>query len=72
MEWTEKKKIKEQKGYIWKVVFSEKDKILISGSLGVSIVLWETINYSKVKEITTDPLYWYSLDSFKKADYFVS
>jgi hypothetical protein len=32
LELTEKKKIKEQKGAIFKVVFSEKDKILISGS----------------------------------------
>ena len=38
---------------------------MISGSENKSIFIWETINYSKVKEITSDTLYYNSLDSFK-------
>ena len=34
--------------------------------------MWETTNYSKVKEITSDTLYWFSLDSFKNVDYFIT
>jgi WD40 repeat protein len=47
---------------------------LISGAESNSIYIWETKNnnYTKIKEIKDQPIWWNSLDSFPSSDFFIS